>query len=376
MNETKTYDVFIAGGGPVGLFLACELRLAGASVLLLEKNETPSTPLKSGWMGARGLNFPSTEAFYRRGLLDEVKAASFGWMRRRPSRHATHRRRQKPPSRRLQRHALPATSPASCSTPTSSTSPISNGSSPAHPSAEAWSSLEAIERPARRPSPQARRRPSLRPRSDRLHRNPRRSLRSNNQRRLHRKWLIGCDGGRSTVRRLAGFDFEGTEPELTGYMAIVEFEDLDNLAPGFNLTPRGMYTHGPAPGKNRCRRLRRRPLRPHLRHHARKPAGHVAAGLRNQRHAQVRAGRHQLHRPCPAGNNLSQRPHPPRRRRSPRPLSLRRTGHERRPRRRHESGMEASRNHQRLGARRPARHLHRRAPSHRRVGPRTGRARR
>ncbi|HEX4285647.1 MAG TPA: FAD-dependent monooxygenase, partial [Terracidiphilus sp.] len=30
------YDVIIAGGGPVGLFLAGELRLAGASVLLLE----------------------------------------------------------------------------------------------------------------------------------------------------------------------------------------------------------------------------------------------------------------------------------------------------------------------------------------------------
>ncbi len=74
-----TYDVLIAGGGPVGLFLACELRLAGVSVLLLEKNEDPSTALKSGWMGARGLNFPSTEALYRRGLLDEVKAASFGW---------------------------------------------------------------------------------------------------------------------------------------------------------------------------------------------------------------------------------------------------------------------------------------------------------
>lgn len=75
-----TYDVLIAGAGPVGLFLACELSLAGASVLLLEKNKNPSTALKSGWMGARGLNFPSTEAFYRRGLLNEVKAASFGWM--------------------------------------------------------------------------------------------------------------------------------------------------------------------------------------------------------------------------------------------------------------------------------------------------------
>ncbi len=31
------HDVVIAGAGPVGLFLACELRLAGVSVLVLEQ---------------------------------------------------------------------------------------------------------------------------------------------------------------------------------------------------------------------------------------------------------------------------------------------------------------------------------------------------
>jgi hypothetical protein len=61
-------------------FWGCELRLAGAAVLLFEKNKDPNMPLKSGWMEARGLNFPTTEAFYRRGLLSDVKAASIGWM--------------------------------------------------------------------------------------------------------------------------------------------------------------------------------------------------------------------------------------------------------------------------------------------------------
>lgn len=38
------HDVVIAGGGPVGLFLASELRLADLSVLVLEQAEDPRSP--------------------------------------------------------------------------------------------------------------------------------------------------------------------------------------------------------------------------------------------------------------------------------------------------------------------------------------------
>ena len=31
-------------------------------------------------------------------------------------------------------------------------------------------------------------------------------------------WLVGCDGGHSAVRRLAGIDFPGTDPELTAQL--------------------------------------------------------------------------------------------------------------------------------------------------------------
>ncbi len=66
------YDVIIAGAGPVGLFLACELRLAKLSVLVLEQLGDPQSPLKRLPFGMRGLWGPSIEAFYRRGLLDQI----------------------------------------------------------------------------------------------------------------------------------------------------------------------------------------------------------------------------------------------------------------------------------------------------------------
>lgn len=43
------------------------------------------------------------------------------------------------------------------------------------------------------------------------------------------RYLVGCDGGRSTVRGLAGFDFVGTDPLFTGYVARVTFADPQQL---------------------------------------------------------------------------------------------------------------------------------------------------
>lgn len=67
------------------------------------------------------------------------------------------------------------------------------------------------------------------------------------EQRFAAQWLVGCDGGRSTVRKAAGFEFEGTEAELTGYTASVDLADPEKLQPGFNLTAQGMYISGPSP---------------------------------------------------------------------------------------------------------------------------------
>lgn len=241
-----TYDVLIAGAGPVGLFLAGELRLAGMSVLVLEKNATPSTPLKSGWMGGRGLNCPSTEAFYRRGLLDDVKAASFGWMGgERPG---------------MEFKGEGSAPPTSAPRFAGHFAGMMLDASKVDFSGQKWMlpgpsigggmvSLEALEDVLARHAVKLGVEIRLGQEVTGFEENGDGISVEAGGERFQTKWLVGCDGGRSIVRKLAGFAFEGTDAELTGYMAIVEFEDLAGLPPGFNLTPRGLYTHGPGPGR-------------------------------------------------------------------------------------------------------------------------------
>ena len=62
-------------------------------------------------------------------------------------------------------------------------------------------------------------------------------------------WLVGCDGGRSVVRKTAGFDFPGTPGTITGHQAIVDIEGADQLGVGWNRVPDGMYVHGPIKGR-------------------------------------------------------------------------------------------------------------------------------
>ncbi|WP_280525018.1 FAD-dependent monooxygenase [Streptomyces inhibens] len=62
-------------------------------------------------------------------------------------------------------------------------------------------------------------------------------------------WLVGCDGGHSAVRRLAGIDFPGTDPELTGHLAVVDIADPEKLANGWAWSSRGAYRYGPQPGR-------------------------------------------------------------------------------------------------------------------------------
>lgn len=234
--HANPYDVIIAGAGPVGLFLACELRLNGLSVLVLEQAEDPRSLLKRLPFGMRGLSVPSVEAFYRRGLLNDLAAAqrandasgrstaaSAHWMQqsRRPAGHFAG----------IQFfHDTIDTSRWPYRLP----SPASTGIAV---DMETLESVLAVR--ASTMGVEIRRGFGV---EDLDQSDDDVTVRAGGE-TFRGRWLVGCDGGRSTVRKATGFEFVGTDPEFTGYSVEVEMADPDKLRLGRHYTPTGMYTY-------------------------------------------------------------------------------------------------------------------------------------
>lgn len=234
------HDVVIAGAGPVGLFLACELRLAGLSVLVLEQAEDPHSPLKRLPFGMRGLTAPTLEAFYRRGILDDIAALQSSEDGSRGSTPATAHWMDQP--RRPGGHFA--------------------GIQFYH------DNIDASKWPYRLPSQAGTSmavdmqslETALAARASAMGAEIRRGVGVESFEQLDEdvavrtahatfraRWLVGCDGGRSTVRKAGGFEFAGTDPEFTGYSVEADIADPHRLRTGRHYTPTGMYTYA-SPG--------------------------------------------------------------------------------------------------------------------------------
>ncbi|MFD4442204.1 FAD-dependent monooxygenase [Nocardia sp. NPDC058519] len=233
------HDVLIAGGGPVGLFLAGELALSGCSVLVLERDQEPGSPLQALPLGMRGLSAGSAEAFYRRGLLEAIVTASgadeneIG---------ADPEAVDAPDPRGVSHFAGIGLDAANIDT---SALPFRLPS----PAMEAFiTNLEAVSAVLTQWAGDLG--------VEIVRGVPVTAVTQDDEavvaiaggHEYRARWLVGCDGGRSTVRELVGFDFVGTDPLFTGYIARVTFADPQQLPLGFTLTPTGMYLRTPFEG--------------------------------------------------------------------------------------------------------------------------------
>lgn len=229
-------DVIISGAGPVGLLAAIELTLGGARVLVLERLAAVNPAIKALSLGPLG-----AEALQRRGLraaIDAAEAASFaalqaftgqagGAVRAKDSKFSGHfaglplirKDAQKEPERRNRIisqqsvEAMLGERAQALGVEVRRTCELTGFTQQDDGVDVAWQS----------PTGPAQARCA---------------------------YLIGCDGGRSLVRKLAGFDFPGTAPSVTMIQAVLEIDHPERLLPiGWQRTPRGVFSYGPFPGR-------------------------------------------------------------------------------------------------------------------------------
>ncbi|MFG2693001.1 FAD-dependent monooxygenase [Kitasatospora sp. NPDC048407] len=181
-------DVLVVGGGPTGLMLACELRLHGVEVVVLERLTAPT-----GESRGQGLHARSVEVMDQRGLLERFRAVSpeyrvgglfGGVMKDWPE-------------------GMDTAHPYGLATPQPVTERLL---------AERAAELGVELRRGREVVGLAQDEEGV-------------EVELADGSRLRARWLVGCDGGRSTVRRLAGVAFPGeaaTVETLVGQLSAAE----------------------------------------------------------------------------------------------------------------------------------------------------------
>ncbi|MFE4456060.1 FAD-dependent oxidoreductase [Nocardia tengchongensis] len=240
MNETR--DVVVVGAGPVGLMLACELRLAGVDVLVVERLTEPDMTVKAG-----AINVPTAQALDRRGLLPELLAVQQASLQK--FRQFLSDTGQSAPVQTSERRPAVGHFAGIMIDPNQVDFEDAAFAEVGAAGEAFLVSQQAIET-------------ILADYAADLGVEVRRGVEVTGfvddgvgvsvdcgDRVVRTGWLVGCDGGRSLVRKLAGFDFPGVDPEITGRQALVEMTGSEGLERGWHATPTGIYTFGPIPGR-------------------------------------------------------------------------------------------------------------------------------
>ncbi|RKE17512.1 FAD-dependent monooxygenase [Streptomyces sp. TLI_171] len=178
-------DVVVVGGGPTGLMLACELRLHGVEVVVLERLEAPT-----GESRGQGLHARSVEVMDQRGLLKRFRAVSREF---RAGGLFAGVAKEWP-------EGMDTSHPYGLATPQPVTEEL------------LWERAEELGAQLRR----GREVVGLAQDEQGV------DVELADGSRLRARWLVGCDGGRSTVRKLAGVAFPGepaTAETLLGQMS-------------------------------------------------------------------------------------------------------------------------------------------------------------
>ena len=229
-------DAVVVGAGPVGLLTAIELTLGGVRVLVLERLAAASMITKALGMGPLG-----TEALQRRGMAAAIAAAEeriFAAMKKsteqngpdvrgRGSRFSGHfaglslirKDAQKEPERRshpVDQHAVEAMLAErahSLGIEVRRECEVTDFVQQGDGVDVEWGSPAGAGH-------------------------------------IRCAYLVACDGGRSPIRRMAGFDFPGTPPTMTMYNAVAEIDHPERLLPnGWRRTSGGVFSYGFLPGR-------------------------------------------------------------------------------------------------------------------------------
>ena len=308
--------MIIAGGGPTAMMLASELRLHDVDVLVLERDAQPSQLVR-----ALGLHPRSIEIIDQRGLLDRFLAEGQQY-------HGAGR-------------SFAGIEPPS-SIPLDTAHDYILGI--AQPVTDRLLTERAVELGAivRRGDEVT----GVRQDDDGV------TVELGNSARVRSRWLVGCDGGRSTVRRELGIGFPG-EPARTAWL-LGELKVAMPPAELAAVVDEVRKTHGvsasgqPGTGASggRARREGRRP------HDAADPGGvpDSAAGLRGHGlRRPLTPLAVAVHRRDPTGRPVPRRTGVSRRRRRARPPAVGRTRTQPRHPGRIQPGLEARGRGQRLG---------------------------